>query len=64
MGVQDIGVGGGHGGGGLEVEGEFGGKRETDLRVTAEKQMSQSLCQSTDLQTLNHTHKNTVGVNP
>lgn len=61
--MLDIGVGGGHGGG-LEVEGKFGGKRETDLRVTAEKQMSQTLRQSADLQTLNHTHTNTVGVIP
>lgn len=48
-------------GGGLDVGGSnLAGK----VRVTAEKQMSQSLCQSTDLQPLNHTSKDTVGVNP
>lgn len=61
--MQDIGVGGGHGG--VRSRGKkFGGKRERDLSVTAEKQMNQSLCQSTDLQSLNHTRKDTVSVNP
>lgn len=45
-------------------EKKVGGKRERDLRVTTEKQMSQSLCQSTDLQSLNHTHKDALGLNP
>lgn len=57
-GVRDIGVGGGRG---LKVEGKNWREKGEGPQSHCWKN---SLCQSIDLQSLNHTCKDTVGVNP